>query len=201
MPATTMNVPSCDQGTNIGDHTNGTDQFVMGGGKHQRPIRRRGGRRQTSFRHTLQKSFRMFSKRSIFGESRCSHRGVPCEQSVDDDDDGDVETDDEDEIEVAVQARINKQRRPTKTAPPITKSSTPCHTEKDENISITTRDSSLADGIPSVIYIVHDNFLAKVNKRNLLKRIQNSFRQVASTERLLLNDSDEEAYDETLVEL
>jgi hypothetical protein len=197
MPATTMNVPSCDQGTNIGDHTNGTDQSVMGGIKNQRPIRR-AGRRQTSFRHTLQKSFRMFSKRSIFGESRCSHRGVPCEQSLDDD--VDVETDDEDEIEVAVHARINKQRRPTKTAIPTTKSSTPCHTEKDENISITTRDSSLADGIPSVIYIVHDNFLAKVNKRNLLKRIQNSFRQVTSTERLL-NDSDEEAYDETLVEL
>jgi hypothetical protein len=196
MMQATMNVPSCD-GTNIGDHTNGTDQSVMGG-KNQRSVRR--GLRQISFRHTLKKSFRMFSKRSIFGESRCSHRGVPCEQSLLDDDD-DVETDDEDEIKVAPVVRT-KQRRPTKTATPTTTKSptTPSYTDKEENISITTRDSSLADGIPSVIYIVHDNFLAKVNKRNLLKRIQNSFRKVTSTERLL-NDSDEEAYDETLVEL
>lgn len=197
----TRAAPSCDEDhnddTNNGDHTNGTDQSMMG--KTALSMRR-----GMSFRRTVQ---RMFSKRSIFGESRCSHRGIQPyeEQSLDD---LDLETDDEEEFKAPVVNKSNKQprrvppvKKDTAPVPPTTTKTWHHATEKEEeNTSITTRDSSLADGIPSVIYVVHDSFLAKVNERGLLRRIQHSLRHVTS-KRQLLNDSDEEAYKQTLVEL
>jgi hypothetical protein len=206
----TRTAPSCDEDhnddTNNGDHTNATDQSLMG--KTASPMRR-----GISFRRTVQ---RIFSKRSIFGESRCSHRGIlPYEeQSLDD---LDLETDDEEEFKTPA---VNKNNKQSRRVPPVKKdtaavqptmdaTNSPTGTtqtwrntfeKEEENTSITTRDSSLADGIPSVIYVVHDSFLAKVNQRGLIRRIQHTLRNVTSN-RQLLNDSDEEAYTQTLVEL
>jgi hypothetical protein len=202
---------ACQSTSHCDNHTDaGTDQSrgeatantrfsVKQHQQQQKQAQRRGRRRpQPVVMANTKHSFRFFSGRSIFGESRCSHNAAPPQreesaefdiESLDDDND-----DDDDDMKVPTVR--TKPPPPTQLSPPSPGRS---KSDREEN-TMTTQEMSLGEGIPSVIYIVHDNFLAKVNKRNLLKRIQHSFRRGVPKAQQI-NDSDEEAYDETLVEL
>lgn len=161
--------------------TNGTDQSMMGDTR----ITRRMSKRRPNFARVVKKSFRAFSKRSLFGESRLvSNRTTHHEQSID----FDVNSDDGEEKAPVIRTKKHMQ---------ATEQITDGH---EECCTVATKESSLAEGIPKIIYIVNGSFLSKIGKGNPIKRIHKSFRRAIS-KREMIDDSDEEAYEKTLVEL